>query len=236
MNNHLSKLILEELASGKTIPNHEAALSHICKCRTCGNYYNDLKELNNRSIIKHPQKNISKASSLKKFQPLFLRMATLVVLAFGLMIYFSATKTKNSDAIKGSTELELFTFIDGDSAVKPDSLTFYPGTMLQFTYSCEADSYFALLGIDTAGKITQYFPSSGDISMPLKPGKNIPLNKKIVLDDYIGPVCFIGWFSKAPLQIKDLIVQPASFYNLKYFHSEETTTKKFIINKIFPKS
>lgn len=129
--------------------------------------------------------------------------ASLVLFVAAFFFYMASTRPADF-RIKGTVCLKAFVQNYQGGIEKRQNGMYHPGEKIQFLYSCDAASRFVLLGIDTTGSITVYYPEKGDSSFTLESGQDIPLPNSIVLDAYTGNELFIGLFSKKPLFVPDV--------------------------------
>lgn len=80
-----------------------------------------------------------------------------------------------------------------------DGGTYHRDDRIRLTYSSGDLAFAFVFGIDELGAITQYYPESGDESIAIVPGRDLPLPGSIILDDYVGLERFVTIFSSKPL-------------------------------------
>ncbi len=129
--------------------------------------------------------------------------ATLVLFAAAGYVYLSHVNEPGM-RVKGDTSLKIFVKNRQGGVEQRTDNAYYTGEKVQFLYSCGGDNNFALASVDTTGSLAIYFPSSGDSSVMLDKGRDIPLPNSITLDTYAGPEIFVGIFSDHRFSIADL--------------------------------
>jgi hypothetical protein len=98
-----------------------------------------------------------------------------------------------------------FELLTPEGAVRGLSGSSYrEGDHLRFSYSLEAPGHLYLISLDNRGTATPFYPSRWDESVAVPPGKNLPLEASIQLDDYLGYEGFIAVFSHQPIPGKTI--------------------------------
>lgn len=77
--------------------------------------------------------------------------------------------------------------------------TYRKGDHLRFTYSLDSPGHLYLISVDNAGKVTPFYPPEWAESLAVPPGRDLPLEASIRLDDYVGYEGFIAVFSEQPI-------------------------------------
>jgi|WetSurMetagenome_2_1015567.scaffolds.fasta_scaffold00220_26 hypothetical protein len=174
---------------------------HATECETCRAFLASVESEKAAFLAGHPFDATITHLPARRTPRLFLfrgqvcaLAATFVVLAAAGFVYVS-NGARQGFRVKGETSLGMLVKNRRDEIEKRDGREYFTGEKIQFLYSCGARNNFALIGMDTAGVVTTYFPSSGDSSMILEAGRDIPLPNSITLDAYVGPELFAGVFS-----------------------------------------
>jgi hypothetical protein len=195
----------------------ENAVDEHCKtCLSCGMELKKLEKEKNEFLSQYPvPEKLPSIIKMKKTKSLPM---TLFALAASLIMVFTAgfsifSGKNDGYRIKGATQIGLFVQDEKGNPVKRDENSYYPGEKIQFTYSCAENRYFMLLSTDSNHIVTVYYPSDGDTSIKLEPGRDIPLPNSITLDSYIGPELYIAVFSASPLHVTHVTNQLLSILN-----------------------
>ncbi len=188
-----------------------AITRHIGSCGKCRSYLASIEAEKAAFLATHP---FEAAASLHDRKPaqriLFFQRRSVCALAASLVLLvgagslYLATREEPGTRIKGDTSLTILVKDRHGDIEKRAGREYFTGEKIQFVYSCGADNHFALVGIDTAGGVTTYFPPSGDSSMVLDKGRDIPLPNSIALDNYTGPELFAGVFSDRRFSLSDV--------------------------------
>jgi hypothetical protein len=181
----------------------EKAFNEHCKtCLSCDTEMKKLEKEKKEFLSQYPVPE--KLPSIIKMKKTKSVPMTLFALAASLIIVFTAgfsifSGKNDGYRIKGTTQIGLFVQDEKGNPVKRDENNYYPGEKIQFTYSCGENRYFMLLSADSNHMVTVYYPSEGDTSIRLEPGRDVPLPNSIILDSYIGPELYLAVFSAFPL-------------------------------------
>lgn len=204
MTDHLSKLTLLALAAGDLAPEKKAeALSHVQGCGDCRRALEALETDREVFLKDHPfeARKIEKPG-FSFFRPAYYRMAAVLALFVAAGAYFTVLREKEGTRTKGGEESVRIMVLDGDGSVAERKNPVYrPGERIQFIYSCAERNRLALMSIDSLGRTTVYYPVSGDSSVRLEQGRDLPLDRSILLDGYIGPELFVAVLSSASLPV-----------------------------------
>ena len=184
---------------------------HIALCVSCRSYVNGLTSEKTAFLAARPFETSIKFESHRsntRFLPFFGRqlyaLAACVVAVVTAAYFYVSSHGPSAGRIKGETGIKALVQNKSGAIEKRSSGIYASGEKIQFLYSCGAQNRFILLGIDTAGAVTTYFPVSGDSSCVLEPGADIPLPNSIVLDEYTGRETFLAVFSEKPLSVADV--------------------------------
>ncbi|HMD68414.1 MAG TPA: hypothetical protein VKF42_05990 [Chitinivibrionales bacterium] len=213
MEKHLfDKVDLLAYAAGDAAEAKRACIErHLAGCEQCRAFLSSMESEKAAFLAEHP---FEQAVAVPARQPraqrfFFVRRqayalaATLVLCATVGYLYLSGGTARGS-RIKGDTSLTILVKDRHGDIEKRAGREYFTGEKIQFVYSCGADNHFALIGIDTADGVTTYFPPSGDSSMVLDKGRDIPLPNSIALDNYTGPELFAGVFSDRRFSLSDV--------------------------------
>jgi hypothetical protein len=199
------KLTLLNFVTGNLSPKGGSEVTgHLQHCRECASFVNSVQEERSQFLRDFPESGHvavieKKNSSQRLFRRVFAIAATLVVVITG-----SAVLLRNQEpsfTTKGGVALHLFVLDRNGKPTTRESMTYFPGERVQFSYSCGIERYLILLSSDTAGAITRFYPVEGDSSQPVASGADIPLPHSIELDEYIGDELYIAVFSAHPLAL-----------------------------------
>jgi hypothetical protein len=194
--------------------------AHVASCASCRQYLAGLESEKSAFLETHPfETTVTLPSSQASRRVLPFVRRQYYALAASLMLFvaagylFMSSRTGPDYRIKGET-VGLKAFVQNLSGTieKRGDRVYYSGEKIQFLYSCAEENRLILMGLDTAGTITTYFPSSQDSSITLERGADIPRPNSIVLDEYTGRELFLAIFSKKPLSVPDMRQRLASLF------------------------
>jgi hypothetical protein len=205
--------LLTYLTGGCGDERRRAIEAHLSSCAACREYCADFEAENHDFLTDHPfeetitlpQRRSAKATLLPFFGRQYYALAASLVLFVGAGYLYMVNRTGPEYRSKGE-QVSLKAFVQNRQGgiEKRKDQVYYTGEKIQFLYSCEADNKFMLLGIDSTGAITTYYPASADSSWQLEPGRDLPLANSIVLDEYTGPELFVALFSKKALSVSEV--------------------------------
>ena len=189
---------------------------HLRSCSECSGVVAEIKKEQSGFLEAYPQVPEVKATpgTILRFRTLttLVAVAAVLVVAFGIAALLPRQQ-ETTWRTKGGTALSLFVSDStGQPSVREDSV-FYPGERIQFSYSCGKERYLILASIDETGRVSVYYPNSGDQSMLLEPGNDMPLPHSIRLDDYIGVERYVAVFSGRPLDVAPVVEAIAGIKN-----------------------
>lgn len=180
---------------------------HITSCAECRRRLDALSDERRRFLDTYPEPPVLASivhETHRSRRPLLALAATLVLLAAG-GIALQLTTNRSGYRLKGGDiSLEMYVLSDSGTADVRQSRVYYPGERIQMTYSCGARNRLLLFGIDQSGTITTYYPLTGDSSVALPKGTDLPLPHSIELDDYTGQESFVAVFSSVPLSASEM--------------------------------
>jgi hypothetical protein len=206
------KIDLIAFAAGDIREDRCAAMErHVASCEPCRLFIASLASEKASFLASHPYERTgalpAQPSSAQRFSffrsQVYALAATLLLFAGAGYLYLSHTGNPGIRT-KGDTALKIYVKNRQGAVERRDGNEYSTGEKVQFLYSCGNDNNFALISIDTTGGITTYFPASGDSSMVLERGRDIPLPNSITLDNYTGPEVFAGVFSSRRFSLAGL--------------------------------
>jgi hypothetical protein len=111
---------------------------------------------------------------------------------------------------KFSAPVGLQVFVRAGEAAKKlePGTTLGAGAQLRFTYDSGDFSHIVLFGLDSAGATHLYYPESPGSSLPIIPGKGLPLEGSVELDDFAGEERIFALFTPEPVST-DAVLQRA---------------------------
>jgi hypothetical protein len=204
--NHPTQLELMAYQTGDmSAGRRETIADHLRGCPACRSALADLDRQKADFLGARPFESFNpqprQARILQWRRPAFTVLALAASLVVGLTTVSQFQARTDGVRFKGSAAVAIHVHnADGTIATR-DSGAFAPGEQIQFTVTSSGYKNLILMGIDTSGTISTYFPANGDSSGVLTPGAGIPLPNSIILDDYIGPELFVALFSIDPLAI-----------------------------------
>jgi hypothetical protein len=190
---------------------------HVESCPACRESLRTMQIEKETFLSGHPFSALRPLPRKLSFKPVYALAASLI-LCFGA--WYSYQTNHPGYRLKGDTRLTLFVKAQDGAVSVREQPVYRPGEKIQFTYSCGENNQFILLSIDERGSISRYYPQTGDSSIALEIGRDLPLPNSIVLDDYIGDERYIAYFSKTRLYVPAVEAALAAAFNtvdsLKY--------------------
>jgi hypothetical protein len=190
----------------------KAIEAHVALCASCSRHLAVLESEKSAFLKAHPFETtmaLPPRRTGRRVLPFVRRR--YYALAASLMLFvcagylFMSSRTGPDYRIKGGTVgLKAFVLNHSGAIEKRGERVYYTGEKIQFLYSCAEENRLILMGLDTTGAITTYFPSSQDSSTTLERGADLPLPNSIVLDEYTGRELFLAIFSKKTLSVPDM--------------------------------
>ncbi len=145
-------------------------------------------------------------------KPWLFALAASLILTVATFRVLQTSSPVVSNQIKGETGITVYVQNNAGHVEKRDNKVFFTHEKIQFLYTCAGYNNLILLGMDTSGTVTIYYPVMQDSSYTAESGAAIPLPNSILLDDYVGPELFLAVFSKARLKVSDIQNQCISHY------------------------
>jgi hypothetical protein len=102
--------------------------------------------------------------------------------------------------IKGGARVGFFVDHAGSVRAGEPGERLAPGDVVRFTYSTAAPAHLAILGLDTAGQTSVYFPPPG-ASDEVAAGRDVALPRATELDETLGPETVVAIFCEAPIDL-----------------------------------
>lgn len=181
---------------------------HLQECERCAAFVREARREQETFLREFPSvpRPAGPEKKMLRFTPLrtVLPLAAALLLAVGTGVVLFNGRTSDT-RIKGAVELQPFVLDRGGKVVLRESRVFFPGERIQFTYACGKEQYLILMSVDTSGRVSVFYPAHGDSSIHLVPGRGLPLEHSILLDDYIGKELFIGLFSAHSLHTASIV-------------------------------
>lgn len=215
---------------------------HLQSCKDCSKYLDSLQMEKESFLTDHPFEQQTDITNVKPFRrkqvkPLYA-LAASVILFIGISIAFRSINPTSINRIKGNTEIRLFVEDSIGEVTQRENDIYHPHDKVQFVYTCDDRNAFILVSIDEKGKISTYYPQTGDSSYVLEKGADIPLPNSIILDDYIGKELYIAIFSKNKLEVSTVrrklirsFRQNSELSKLSLSVPSHALVKKIIISK-----
>jgi hypothetical protein len=219
-----------------------AIQAHVKNCSLCRSYLDLLLTEKKDFLAQHPfdtvvhqkatlsraemalqSKNDKTRKSLFPFSSrTYFSLAASLVLFVSLGYFIALKNPIQENRIKGNVGMAVFVQDKNGTIETRSSAEYKTGEKIQCVYSCDNRNNFVLLSIDTTGNISTYYPFTGDTSIVLEKGQDLPLPNSIILDNYIGPETFISFFSEAPFsvfQVKQQLQNAFDKHELKNIRS-----------------
>jgi hypothetical protein len=210
MSSHVfDKIDLLNYVTG-SVPDDKAALirAHLEVCVPCRGYCAALEREKQGFLAANPMEQVmdrpaTRPRNIIRFPALarYYALAASLIICLGAGYVYMSSIQKPDYRIKGETALTVFVKTGDGSIEQRANNAFLTGERIQFLYSCGAKNRFILLSLDSAGSVTVFYPDTGDSTIVLEPGQDVPLPNSILLDDYTGPELFIGVFSEKALLV-----------------------------------
>jgi hypothetical protein len=225
MEHEFDKIELLSYFAGDITGEKRAAMErHIASCGQCRGYLASLESEKAAFLQAHPFDAAAAGLPARQKGRLlhFTRrqvyaLAASLILVAGAGSLYLMGRPGPGYRIKGETTLKLFVKNLEGGVEKRGGREYFTGEKIQFLYSCGAKNNFSLVSMDTLGAVTVYYPQSGDSSLALERGQDVPLPNSIALDEYTGRELFMGIFSERPFLVPQIVEKlKASF---QQFHS-----------------
>ncbi len=201
-----SLTLLSYLAGDLSSDRGAAVEQHLTHCAECSGYIAAMEKERDDFLEAYPEVPTVKTEPKKillfrSYKPL-LSAAAVLVIALGVGSLLTRRLPETTWRTKGNVALALYVSDSSGHASVREGMAFYPGERIQFTYSCGKERFFILASLDETGKLSVFYPTTGDSSLLLEPGSDLPLPHSIRLDDYIGIERYFAVFSEQPLSVK----------------------------------
>ncbi len=198
------KIDLLSFATGGCIEAEAKRIAaHVLTCAPCRSYVESFRSENAAFVRSHPFEETARtvaSASVRRLIPFRMRsiygIAASIVIAFTTGYMLHSQQPLQSMRTKGSVGLAVYVKNARGEIEKRKEQVYVAGERIQFLYSCDTRNKFMLLSVDTSAAVTRYYPVTGDSSVALEPGQDIPLPHSILLDDYAGKEVFFGVFSE----------------------------------------
>jgi hypothetical protein len=132
-------------------------------------------------------------------------LAACLLVAITAIFFLPSLTTAPASRIKGDVAISIFVKTENDRIEKRAGSEYHPGEQIQIAYSSGQFDHLILLGIEGNGTITDYYPQSGDTSILIEKGQNLPLPNSILLDEYLGLEAYVAVFSPRPLSLSQTV-------------------------------
>lgn len=205
-------LTLLSYLSGDLPTDRGAAVEeHLKRCAACSGYIAAMERERDGFLEAYPDapsvKNVRRRMyRFQRYTPL-LSAAAVLIIVLGAGALLTRRLPETTWRTKGNVALTLYVSDSSGQASVREGMVFYPGERIQFTYSCGKERYFILASLDEAGKLSVFYPTTGDSSLLLEPGSDLPLPHSIRLDDYIGRERYFAVFSEEPLSVETVTAE-----------------------------
>jgi hypothetical protein len=101
---------------------------------------------------------------------------------------------------KGRADIDFYLLRDGDVFPGDPAALHHPGDRLQFTYRSLGEGSLVLLSVDGTGRVTVFYPSSGDQPVAIVPGERHVLPGSIELDAAPDFELFLAFFGASDVE------------------------------------
>jgi hypothetical protein len=105
--------------------------------------------------------------------------------------------------LKGDT-IRFYSQRDGRVVASASGEWFKPGDALRFVVSTSEDSQLLLVGIESSGKISAYYPYRGTSSVLISAGPETTLPGSIILDESLDDEFVLALFHSKPVALADV--------------------------------
>jgi hypothetical protein len=241
----LSAFVANELDSRESL----AVKEHLMACPACREYAESLEREKREFLQKHPLETLdihsegSASASPNAGKNFFgsrqiYAAAAVFLVFFTVMIFYLMRSPEEDFRIKGDVNIKLFVKDKEGQIQARQNHVYSPGEYIQISYSCGSSNKFMLLSMDENGKTTVYYPGTGDSSVVLEKGRDIPMKNSILLDEYIGRELYIAVFSKEKIWLNHMKEKLNTAYSkakdldaLEVKVNDKAVVKKIIIEK-----
>jgi hypothetical protein len=202
----LSDLKLDQLLRGELAAPDEAR-AHIASCEKCKARLAELEASRAAFVAEKPQ-----LPSQRPFPWTAAGVALAAAAAF--VLWIGTPRNHPVERLKGGTQLAMFVAHEGHVRPAAPREQVSPGDSLQFTYSSDRSTYFAILSVDGGHKANIYFPDGGAKAQELEPAQNKALSNSVELDNVLGAEKIYGLFCEQPLELEPVRAQLEKFQAL----------------------
>jgi hypothetical protein len=122
-------------------------------------------------------------------------------------LYARILPPKEGERVKGGTALELIVrHASGATEVAYSGLAIHPQEAIRFKLSHPTAGYVAIVGIDSAGRVTPYFPET-EHAAPIGAGTGQLLDGSVILDETLGPERLVAVDCRDPFPVRSAITE-----------------------------
>lgn len=222
MTEHLSRHHLEQLIAGERESGPRAstraelqARSHVLGCDVCTTRKRSIETARTRFLAARPadefvRTTLARAANAPAppadggFRARAGRWAVgggALAAAAAALLWIQAPHAlpaRDGIRLKGTPALEVFVKRGAHVAPIRDGDALARGDQLGFAYTLSEPRHLLLLGVDSRGVITRYFPSQGAAAPALAAGARVQLPLGVELDDQRGEERLIAFFAPTP--------------------------------------
>lgn len=212
MSEHLSNLVLDELAAEVASPRSADARAHLDGCAKCQTALATLQRERQEFLARFPTRGALEVAAprraAKRRRPVWwswLVGGSLALSTAALLVFVRpADGPVRSDGarVKGDTLVELAVG-RGPASMPYVGQALRAGDRLAFRYST-TKRWLVLLNVDERGEVTVVVPEVGTSSLAIEPGQQQRLEVGFELDDSLAPELLVAIFSDEALELDAL--------------------------------
>lgn len=212
MSEHVSPLVLDELAADVTSPKSAHARAHVDGCAQCQTALATLQQQRQDFLARFPTRGALDVAAPRRL-PARRRAAwwtwlvgSSVALSTAVLLMTMRPTEETVGAYgvraKGGTMVEIAVG-RGSSSMPYVGQALRAGDRLAFRYST-TKRWLVLLDVDERGEVTVVVPEVGTSSLAIEPGQQQRLEVGFELDDSLAPELLVAIFSDEALELDAL--------------------------------
>ena len=203
----LSDFVLDEVVGGA--PVSDKVGGHLASCDRCRARLARLREIDSASC-ETVDLLVSRAMSVRpprRTTPVWqvALAGTFAVACACALFMVSRSRPTDADGTRGKGDsIRFYRQRDGQVVRGVSGDRFRQGDALRFVASASEDSQLLLVGIESSGKVSAYFPFGGRSSAAITAPAEVTLPGSLVLDDSPNDEFFLAVFHSSPVAVADV--------------------------------
>lgn len=199
------------LAGALQAEERAAAEAHVASCARCERR---LAQLEGERVAWHAaplapltrQPAPSRVAPVRKRAALYAAASSALALAAAALLFLRPAPRAPEGGTRAKGPRSIGFYVKHGAAVRRGAHgeVVAPGDALRFTYSSERRGYLAVLSFDGARRASVYYPSDAAHTVPIEPGRDVPLPISTVLDGVLGQETLLGVFCETAVALEPL--------------------------------